>query len=439
MQEQIDELVEDGSGSACYDLCTSGAGGTGTSYSGGTGGGSSIGARRSTAGNGSSSGGAGGNAGGSGGKKGAGNPGGNNGTGGLLTIYSEILNNNSSIISNGTAGLYAHNPSGSSGGGSINIFYKTSIIKGTITANGGTSVRGEYIGNHGTSYGGAGGNGSISIGTIKEGTYVPFKENATVTLIGNNAKITGASTVKMYNSYTATIEPENGYTISNIIIKIGEETLKLGTDYTYENGTLTVNMVSDDMEITVNTTEITAQNYGQEVDYEANGVSKWKLFYKDDTTNEIFIIASDYLENSKIPEEAGMARINKYQAYFKDIPQYSEITTETRNRFLMKWDNYTNSNSIRCVSKLLDTTIWSSFAAKDNSYAIGSPTIEMWVKSWNEVYPDEKLSYSTDKTADGYYINIGEETQTNTIIDYKQIEKMEGYNNTLYYPHKRRI
>lgn len=321
---------------------------------------------------------------------------------------------------------------GSSGGGSINIFYKKSIQKGTITAVGGASASASKSG-------GAGGNGAISIGIIKEGTYEPIKENVNVTLIGNNAKITGPSTVKTFSSYTATIEPENGYTISNIIIKIDEETLKLGIDYEYDNGTLTVDMVSDDMEITVNTTKITAQNYGQEVEYEANGVSNWKLFYKNDDTNEIFIIASDYLENSKIPEEAGMTTINKYQAYFKDIPEYTEITTQTRNRFLMKWNNYTNSNNIRCVSKLLDTTIWNSFAIKDNYYAIGIPTIEMWVKSWNGVYPDEKLSYANNNIADGYYINVGEEAQGNINIDYKQMEKMQGYNNTLYYPHKRRI
>lgn len=167
--ELIERQEVDGSG-ASWDESTSGAGGTGTSYSGGTGGGS-VQNQYYTAGNGSNYGGTGGN-GVAGGQKGAGNPGSTNGTGGLLIIYSEILNNNSYIITNGSKVPYSARPAGSSGGGSVNIFYKTSIIKGTVTANGGERTKGEYVGYVGTFYGGAGGTGSVSIGNISTGTYI---------------------------------------------------------------------------------------------------------------------------------------------------------------------------------------------------------------------------------------------------------------------------
>lgn len=60
---------------------------------------------------------------------------------------------------------------GSSGGGSINIFYRTTYKnEGEINTDGGNA--------NGTKYtGGAGGTGSISIGQIVNGTYVSTYTN----------------------------------------------------------------------------------------------------------------------------------------------------------------------------------------------------------------------------------------------------------------------
>ena len=458
-----------GAGRAWYRSITVGNGGTGTSYSGGAGSGAAnedgYQGWSVTSGAGSSVGGAGsngvvGSSNSSGygqiSMGGVGNPSGGysnyrvspvnyverNGTGGLLIIDANTFNNTGTISTEGVSSSTANrsygnariDTGGASGGGSLNIFYRNVRSKGTLSAIGGKALYGE-----GGNAGGAGGNGTISIGKIIEGTYEPVTDNQTISLTAENATITGEETVKTFSPYTATISPNEGYNITNIIVKMGERYLELGNDYTYENGTLNINIITENVEIKVETTKLTGANYGQEVIYEAKGVSKWKIFYNDPITKEIFIIASDYLENSKIPENAGMTNLNTYQAYFENIPEYTEIPDETRNRFLMKWNNSKTSKSIKCVSKLLDTTVWSEFATKPNSYAIGSPTIEMWMKSWNAVYPDEKLSYSSNGSNDGYYINVGEETQENTIINYDQIGKMQGYNNTLYYPHKRRI
>ena len=89
-----------------------------------------------------------------------------NGTGGLLIIYSKNIINNSYIISNGSKGGYVM-PSGGgiagggcSGAGSINLFYMNNIEKGNVLA--------QSIAN---GNGGAGGNGSITIGNIRTGTF----------------------------------------------------------------------------------------------------------------------------------------------------------------------------------------------------------------------------------------------------------------------------
>ena len=85
---------------------------------------------------------------------------GNNGTGGLLIIFANQVNNNSNIESKGSngggtqMGMYSAG-GGASGGGSINIFYKNSIKEGTITAAGGAFGDSTIVG-------GNGGDGSIT-------------------------------------------------------------------------------------------------------------------------------------------------------------------------------------------------------------------------------------------------------------------------------------
>lgn len=89
-----------------------------------------------------------------------------NGTGGLLIIYSEDIINNSYIISNGSKGAYilpsgnGIGEGGSSGAGSINLFYLNNLKKGNISAK--SIISG---------LGGAGGDGSIIIGNITSGTF----------------------------------------------------------------------------------------------------------------------------------------------------------------------------------------------------------------------------------------------------------------------------
>ncbi len=181
--------IANGSGSYVYNS-KSGAGARGTSYSGGTGGGSALGEvlySGYTAESGTANGGKGGksksnylgNAG-----SGAGNPGGtdgnvgskgSNGTGGLLIIYANNIINNSIIEANGSNGGtgYWNAGGGSSGGGSINIFYKDNYTEnnGSITADGGIAMGA-------TGYkGGAGGTGSISVGQILNGTYTSTYTN----------------------------------------------------------------------------------------------------------------------------------------------------------------------------------------------------------------------------------------------------------------------
>ena len=93
----------------------------------------------------------------------------------MLIIYANSLINNSNIEANGSNGGngYKNAGGGSSGGGSINIFYKDNYTEnnGSVTVDGGIAMCP-------TGYqGGAGGTGSISVGQILNGTYTSTYTN----------------------------------------------------------------------------------------------------------------------------------------------------------------------------------------------------------------------------------------------------------------------
>ena len=82
-----------------------------------------------------------------------------------MIVYANEIKNNSEISSNGVAAPTASIIGGSSGGGSINLFYKTNYEnKGKIIADGGNK-------NYNLNSSGPGGNGSISIGKILNEIY----------------------------------------------------------------------------------------------------------------------------------------------------------------------------------------------------------------------------------------------------------------------------
>lgn len=156
-----------GGGSGLAYMFEGGAGAAGTSYSGGSGG-SGASEYYLPGKPGAPNGGAGGASDGPGearGFGGAGNPGqtmGSNGTGGLLILCAQNYINNGTVSSQGARGgsqpyhIYRSKGGGSSGSGSINIFYKETLVAGSTNVS---SVAGG-AGNLG--WGGAGGAGTVT-------------------------------------------------------------------------------------------------------------------------------------------------------------------------------------------------------------------------------------------------------------------------------------
>ena len=171
--------------------------------------------------------------------------------------------------------------------------------------------------------------------------------------------------------------------------------------------------------------------YGKTVNYSANGITDWRILYSDGS--HFFIIASNYLPIAKVPTNSGMTTSGTYVAFWDTAP--ATLDTSNQQLALFKATGYTlngeKSNS-KCVAKLLNTEIWKDF--KNSTYAdhaIGGPTIEMWVASWNELYPTETIRCGVGPSPNGYMIAVGDAEYA----CYMDLSGLEGYNNPLYFPY----
>ena len=183
--------------------------------------------------------------------------------------------------------------------------------------------------------------------------------------------------------------------------------------------------------------------YGLKVtDYTSqNGQNDWRIFYSDGT--HIFLITGDYIntaETNRINSATGMTK-SGYNAYWSSAPSFQTVDSEVLTRF--KATEYTLQSGIdnsKCVSTLLNSNNWNSYKDSGNKAekAIGSPTVEMWMDSWNTRYPNSSdriyRKASTSTSHPGYYVGTGE-NPSSYYIDSSVMNKKEGYKNKLYYPH----
>ena len=250
---------------------------------------------------------------------------------------------------------------------------------------------------------------SIKDGTIKSVTpAVPYTTNGTE----KSVTFTVVGTVDKQD-YTAQIPVsiENKYKVAT---PVNANTIASATD-----------------------TEKANNYYGKSVNYtSANGVTGWKIFYAD--TNNIYLIADDYVDVAKLPkgtneagQSVGNAPANTNTSYPKAAPfnnimdAYStgsaRITTDTikklnKSFFIDKQftgvENSTVNPNMKAVAYMLDTTAWSTF--KDNNednngkadYAIGGPTIEMLMKSYSQKHNVQyKAEAKNDTGHEGYKIS----------------------------------
>ena len=216
-----------------------------------------------------------------------------------------------------------------------------------------------------------------------------------------------------------------------------QENVKIGK--IYKN--ITAQMVAEHPEIYYG---LTVTNYESQ-----NGQNDWKIFYSDWKENpddaHIFLITGDLADLSQTDRLDVNTRIvlgenNKYRVRWNtsNLPEFeSDIEDKVLTRFKAKGYNinkYKDKSNSKCISDLLNSNYWMKY--KDNGdkaeYAIGSPTIEMWMDSWNNLYKDidGSLYYKVGKA--GYDVGTDID-KVRYCIDHEVMEKKKGFNNKLYY------
>ena len=126
------------------------------------------------------------------------------------------------------------------------------------------------------------------------------------------------------------------------------------------------------------------------------GVNKWKVYHSDG--KNIYLIADNYITAEYIPKKDGATMTastdytNAY--YFNDtlLNKYTGAASITDTK-ITPWLSYLKSsyggsdntnNNMKATAYLLDTEIWKGFKNSTKAkYAIGAPTLDMFVASYN--------------------------------------------------------
>lgn len=211
--------------------------------------------------------------------------------------------------------------------------------------------------------------------------------------------------------------------------------------------------------------KVSAEYYGKFVNYpidlnnDKDNTNDWKIFYSDE--NNIFLISADYVLSDSVYlnlDNAGINRVNKfnsisfYESYiynvnWKDLDNnidtlknngLADINSSIIDNYMLRtyYKSYPNSTNInaKATASLLDINNWSGLV--DDIYgesAIGSPTLEMWIASWNE--KGYIHLYCNNCTEEGYCVGITDKPETTRIDEISTLDN-NGYNDTLYFPHK---
>ena len=277
---------------------------------------------------------------------------------------------------------------------------------------------------------------------------------------GWNTKIDGTGTV-----YTNKQNVNNLTTVDNTTINLYSQWVYIGDLASGDNEITNKNIIDYDVDLGI--------------DVDGNSEYDWEYFYDDG--DNIYIIAEDYIpmNSSLLSNSLGNKKddinTNPY-SFFYSMPDgentvlnigktgsadlfgnnVSDSNKFIPDRYLVKWkekvkNSPTTANNAKFVASMMDTTLWENFADStkikttlntskpEELLATGGPTLEMWIKSWNEKHgnssDDENkinLEYSYLEDYDGYAIK---ETGGDWEYSLDLSSNSDGMKDIMYFPH----
>lgn len=142
------------------------------------------------------------------------------------------------------------------------------------------------------------------------------------------------------------------------------------------------------------------------------GVNSWKIFYA--TEDNIYLIADNYISYDYCPSSLTqtITRNSEFSLSMNNIIKDYNGTANITNKKLQNLNSsyfdtlsiYSSSNNnIKAVAYMLDTQIWNGFSGEKAEYAIGGPSLEMFLKSYNQKY---NVDFQAKSDELGYRISI---------------------------------
>ena len=176
-------------------------------------------------------------------------------------------------------------------------------------------------------------------------------------------------------------------------------------------------------------TEVSAANYGDKVNYvskkeETEGTNlTWRIFYDDE--NYVYLISSKE-DGSNTVDACTLSDYisdTKYSTGSDAVPQ--ELRFLNSQWYGVLGSTPSTNDNAKAVAYLMDQSVWDEY--KDNtghaSYAIGGPTLELFINSYNATAKENSRPNQieiTDCTTAGY--------EQNSDIDWI----LENYNKGIY-------
>ena len=194
--------------------------------------------------------------------------------------------------------------------------------------------------------------------------------------------------------------------------------------------------------------------YGQTVDYtSANGQNDWKIFHSDGTN--IYLITGNYvkvtgsnnstIDTNKLNAGTNMQIVEGGQNYrvkwnSSNLPSFNaDVSSDIISKFKINTSifninskkNNTSYPNAQCVLSLLNPSYWTGYidnSKGNNQTAIGGPTVELWMDSWNARYPEQKV-YCDSANENGYYVGTSSKPTSTSF----SLNKNENKGGELYF------
>ena len=258
------------------------------------------------------------------------------------------------------------------------------------------------------------------------------KDQATILVTGYiqdylNAKyVSGTETASNEKAYI-TSRLQNGLQEGNYYIIVEDGTLNI-----YEDSTKTTKIAYGALQnngtISWGIEAPVSLKIGDTINYSTtlNGVTlnNWKVFYVDG--DYTYIILADYLPNSTV------SNTFKTTYNLETSGTYSVHANNSREDLINAMTTTSNWTELVNNGEINGIALSSEVKNNKNVWAMGSPDLELWINSWNTLYPMDRLYINLIEM--GYEIGFSQNECYTEAID---LTKKTGYNNILYFPHQK--